>query len=757
MEHAIDNKSPKLLPILLILFNLQNTVWSNLTLIESLDILAVVPTSSNSCTHCHPKWDRGEEIIPGAEIAVNVINNSPNLLSMYQLNIVPIHVKQCNPLMNIEEFIGNLTSRRNKIIAVVGYFCETLVQFLSPLVKHDTFGVIQISAMPPIISNTQNSGQKLPRFHHILPSPLVLARVTAMLNHRLELSQIGVISSGENHDQHYLKMREAFLPIAQTYNVSIVSHITYSPGINLTRLKKSSARVYVVFLSPSEAVDMICNAYRQGFVWPYYVWIYVELHGNEIIKRNDRCSEDMMSIAKENIILVHFNLWENVYSYPFNVCSGIDSGTLTEAYAGNLTKFPYQHSNIYTNILYDSICAIALALNQSLIAHSHEDDPSNTDWIEEELSQVSFQGATGLMNFSQNPVAVQIIVGVSQVLHGDMIEIGSYDSSLNQFIFLNISMLEDAKQNHLYLLYPLYLTLILSILLILCLFFTTAIVSLFIYYRKTPRVKATSFVLSLCMFVGCYSLIISSLLHTISSSTITEGKVLRYATCWGNTFLFTVAIDLVLATVFAKTLRIYHIFNKFGKISSLWSDKGLLVLILSIVSIKIVLMIVWALVDVNHLIDEISPQPEGFPPHYIVVQKCYSYHLSWWITLVFGYTVALFIPILHVAILTRKINRKEFKDSKAITALVAVLFVLTCIGNALWFLFRTIDANIASRVVYSLGFPFTAIVCQMLLFVPKITPHVCILKLARIKNTLRFKGAAIGSYTGYAYRRISQT
>ena len=729
-------------------------IRGNLSSTESLDILAVVPTTSNSCTHLQPKWERGEEIISAAEIAVN---DSQNILSTYQLNIVPIQVKQCNPLINIETFIRNFASRSstNKTIAIVGYFCDNLVQFLSPLVGHNSFGVIQISAMPPIISNTQSGDHKVPHFHHILPSPLVLAEVAATLIHRLGLSQIGEISSGEYHDQHYYKMAEAFLPIAKKHNISIVSHITSSPRLNLTRIRKSSARVYLVFLPPSEAIDVVCNAYHQGFVWPYYSWVYVELYSDEIAKGSKHCSEDTMSVAKENIILVHFNPLENMYSYPFNISSGIDNGTFTKAHTENLN----QQSNVYANVVYDSIRAIAMAVNQSLLAHSHiiEGDPVKPEWIEEELKQLSFQGATSLMNFSQNPAAAQVIVGVTHVHQRDPLEIASYDTALNQFTFLNLTKLENAlshKQDHLYLLYPPYLTFIFSALLGLCLVFTTGTVSLFIHYRKTPRVKATSFVLSLCMFVGCYSLIVSSLLHTISSSIATQGKVFRYAICWGNTFLFTVGIDLVLATVFAKTLRIYHIFNKFGKISRLWSDKGLFVLILVIVSVKVMIMIIWALVDMNHLIDEISPQPEGFPPRYVVVQKCYSHHLSWWITLIFGYSVALFIPMLHVAILTRKINRKEFKDSKAITTLVAVLFVLTCIGNALWFLLRTIDAEIASKVVYSLAFSSAAVVCQMVLFVPKITPPICMFKLIKIKNKIRFKAEA---YTGYTYRRIPQT
>ena len=327
-------------------------------------------------------------------------------------------------------------------------------------------------------------------------------------------------------------------------------------------------------------------------------------------------------------------------------------------------------SNPYANVLYDSIWALAWALNRSFSKLSPED--YNETVIEESLAQVSFQGATGFVNFSQSPAAVQVSVGIFQVKKGETVQMGSYDSSLNQ-LYLNVSALgkiPSDKIDRLYSLYPTYLTVILCIFLIFSLIFTTITMSLFIHYRKTPEIKATSSVLSLYMFVGCYCLIISSLFRTITSSVVIEPTALRYADCWGNTFLFTVGIDIVFATVFAKTLRIYHIFNKFGKISFMWSDKWISVLILVIVSMKVMLMVVWGLVDIHHLVDEIKPSPQGFAPHYIVVQKCYSRHHSWWTALIFGYTTMLLLPMVHVAILTRKIKREEFKDSKKICCLL---------------------------------------------------------------------------------------
>ena len=411
-------------------------------------------------------------------------------------------------------------------------------------------------------------------------------------------------------------------------------------------------------------------------------------------------------------------------------------------------------------MLYDSIWAFALAVNHSMKMVTPATREYDKRVVDQELSQLLFQGATGLVNFSQISAAVQISVGIYQVQNGESIQIGSYDSSLDQ-LFLNASILGDIPSDQLdrvYLLYPRYLTVVLLIFLILSLIFTTLTMSLFIHYRKSPEIKATSSVLSLCMFVGCYCLIISSLLHTIASGVVIENTALRYAECWGNTFLFTVGIDILLATVFAKTLRIYHIFNTFGKLSSVWSDKGLFVLILAIVSVKVLLMIVWGCVDINHLIDKTKYPLQGFPPHYVVIQKCYSQQLGLWVALIFGYSGILFLPMIIAAILTRKVKRQRFKDSKKICALVTVLFILMCLGNALWFFLRAIGANIASKVVFSLGFTLAALASQLFMFLPKIIPslhrHMVILKPTWVDTSLQSARESYYAHADHHYHRI---
>ena len=717
---------------------------------EPLEIIVVVPTTEKEQDYCngsHPEWERGEEILPGAYVAESEINDSP--IWLQPLKIIPIVVPQCSITANIDDFVGNLTSKiHTKPVAIVGYFCDNLGYFFSQLAGREHFGVIQILATLPLLPRL-NSAHKI--LHHMLPSPAYCARAAVILCEHLGWSHVGVIGIGLYHDTHFSRMREEFLYKARQHNITIVFQMERNfinlPSQILNEVKQSLAKVIVVFLPPSEVVNLICEAYLQGLKWPDYVWLFVEIDSNKLMTRDTgSCTVDMMIEAMENVLFLDLKKWQQ--NEEQILYSGRNYTTFHGSYLQKLkesTNIECLQSNPYARVLYDSIWAIVLAINRSQTSILPlQTKHSTMTAIANDLSTLSFQGASGLVNFSQNSAALRLPVDINQIYQDEATQIGTYDP-YSDSLSLNVSLLGDIPNDQLdqvYLLYPLYLTVVLLVFLISSLIFTTITMSLFIHYRKNPEVKATSTILSMCMFVGCYCLITSSLIHTIASGCVIENTVLRYAECWGNTLLFTVGMDMVLATVFTKALRIYRIFNTFGKLSSIWSDKGLFAIILCVVSIKVLIMVIWAAIDINHLIDKRMLSLQRSPPYYVVIQKCYSQHLGIWVAIIFGYSGILFVPMITAAILTRRIKGEHlrFKDSKKICLLVAVLFILMCTGNALWFFLRAIGANIASKVIYSLGFTLAALFCQFFLFLPKIIlsirRHAYILKSTWVDASL---------------------
>ena len=250
---------------------------------------------------------------------------------------------------------------------------------------------------------------------------------------------------------------------------------------------------------------------------------------------------------------------------------------------------------------------------------------------------------------------------------------------------------------------------------------TTIILVLFIYFRAEPEIKAASRYLSLCMFFGCYTLLLASLDYTILSGIVIpqENFAISAVACVVDVSLATIGLDSVLATLFAKMLRIYHIFKKFGKVSRLWSDNGLLALIIFIVLVKVLFLVIWTSVDINHIVDVETIEANSVPPYYMVIQKCHCEHFGMWCALTFLYTGTLFTVLLLVAFNTRKIKRANYKDTKKVNLLIATLIGVISFSCSGWEILQFIDNN-ASKAIVSIGFALTGILCQSFLLVPKV-------------------------------------
>ena len=163
-----------------------------------------------------------------------------------------------------------------------------------------------------------------------------------------------------------------------------------------------------------------------------------------------------------------------------------------------MSLFKVTHN--YASVLYDSIWAVALTINRSLsvlhernlsLANFNQEGTGECPWV----SQFSFQGASGWLNFSHSAAAA--LVEVDQLQNGQPVQIGLYSCSLNQ-LFLNRfwNKLETIPSDTLECVYnvitPLhYVPLNTNNLLY---HLDNNFDGLFIHYRKEPEIKATSFI-----------------------------------------------------------------------------------------------------------------------------------------------------------------------------------------------------------------------------------------------------------------------
>ena len=147
-------------------------------------------------------------------------------------------------------------------------------------------------------------------------------------------------------------------------------------------------------------------------------------------------------------------------------------------------------------------------------------------------------------------------------------------------------------------------------------------------------------------------------------------------------------------------LHTYHIFNKFGKVSRLWSDNGLFALIILIVLVKVIFLMIWTSMDINHVVDVESIEA-NVPPYYLVIQKCHCEYFGIWYALTFLYTGALFTVLLLVAFNTRKIKRANYKDTKKVNLLIASLIDVIIFSCSGWAILQFIDNNASKAILAS--------------------------------------------------------
>ena len=663
-----------------------------------------------------PRWDRGLEILQAAQLAVDKINGDPSILPGYQLELVQVDTGTCTHSFHSEgliNFVHQITQEENHIVGVVGLFCTSVAQLLSPLAGHQGIDLLHISgSVSPVLRNQE----KYPYLWHMIPSSAAYVDAVLEMMDAFEWRNIAVL--GAPGDLYYHTAEE--FTLKHHGNTSRLATLLMSDGqvsSALRDLRQSRKRIVFASVEAKVAAQMICLAYQEGLVWPDYAWILPDHHIDDLLfHADDMCDVDVLRIALERVYLIHFHF---------------DSSDPLTQYNTTLTPNPY------TNVMHDSIQAFAHSLNAT-VGHlgamnlSLEDyrlgNSDITDMIERELKTLSFTGALGHVQFDANKRERQTTVDILQIRNGTATQVGSYNPVTGQLVLdQEIDPIQDVQSTEIprilrHLPFPVAGILFTGI--GMGIIITTVILVLFIYYRKSAEIKATSFNLSLLMFVGCYLLFISTLFNTVSELIdLNQGPYF----CNSVTWCASLGINFVFGTLLVRMLRIYRIFNFFGKLErKKWSDCVLCIVVLLIVGIEATLLLIWSLVDVFTIREVETYQDTVSPPYIEIVQFCSSTYLQTWLILVLGEVGILMFVVAFLAFKTRKIRRKHFKDTKKVNIYLFMNILLICTVAPLWYVFRTSRVDDPSSgpgvIVLNIGYAGTATLCQLLLFAPKIIP-----------------------------------
>ena len=204
----------------------------------------------------------------------------------------------------------------------------------------------------------------------------------------------------------------------------------------------------------------------------------------------------------------------------------------------------------------------------------------------------------------------------------------------------------------------------------------------------------------------------------VSQTDDVISKVLCGSVISGN----IVGINLIVSTLLLRMLRIYQIFSYFGKTGKLWSDCVLVMIVLTIMLVDVILILVWFFADPFTVKNSISYKADAYPPYYEIRQFCSSDNIGVWFSLTFGKVAILFAIVLFLAIMTRKIQRANFKDTKKVNIYIFITVLIVATLNPLWFFLKETGNVIWTGVVIYTSFGVIGLLCQFFLFTPKVLP-----------------------------------
>lgn len=665
---------------------------------DTLHIVLVLPL--NSSLDDASAWERGPQLLTAAQSEVERLNTDPTILSNNILEIKLVNSRTClhmHSVSAIPDFVeATIYSdpHLNKTIAALGMFCPGTAKLITDLVSNR----LSIFNFPLVIGSLSPDTSALPaNAFRMLDSSLTIVEAVVKFLEFQDWSRLAIIT--DLHDTFHLQIAQALLErIEQLASINVSAYIKVQDSLNLT--KGFDPRVSFVSASLSVTRSILRQAHQDAKLrWPYHAWIF------HTYTLEDIFSSDFTQTGK----------LENV-AYTDGVFI-LQSSTINNDQLSGREKI----SSPYASIFRRCIKASALIKNWTL-TDGDLDLTSALQKLEASnlIQDLSFDPSTNIL-FSSG-------VDITQISGGRPTTVGHYNRTTQ-----NLTIFDDGIRDNMippgvvYTSLPFILT-IFYIETIGCMLLVCVNLVLYCTFRKEPEVKATSFSVSIVLFIACYMQILHMILLACDEQFVMPTKYANIV-CLARIWLFSLPLSLLGATLLVRMIRVFRIFypNNFTRIGKSLSNHALLGYIVLLQLPTILITLLWSVTDPYRSLVNRKELTNSI----LLTDKCISCHLSLWPSLLLGYDFVLYVALGVIAFKTRHIRRAHFNDSRRVNIFVVILICILTYLFLGWITAQVLKSN----AELLLHFGLTVIVClmQVFLFVPKVWPPFkrCLLKRQR--------------------------
>ena len=689
----------------------------------------------------NPSWEGGPAVVPAALVAMDYINKREDILKDYALD-VEVKNSGCDIVLSARH---NLTSSifysGKNIVGIVGPGCSEAALAVSPLVKNDRISLIQIAptATSPLLTNNS----LYPNTFRPIVSALGFVNTFIDIIKRKNYDHVGAVYEAERAFQTAVYTQ--FERDVQKMGIRVSSIGLFNTSVPIQEFLLK-VRVIFVFASTGFARIVLCLASKLGILYPEYQLIFSNRRLSNFMTNVSfrlggtiySCSQNEMEKAISGLVFNNFRLTrrdkENITD------AGISYNNFSEEYreALNLTKAinTEHHSNYF-----DATWALALSLNNSLprlkerglsLSNYMYGMPEITEIVREELLKLSFEGMRGRVEFSEETLdgANVTIIDIYQVLEVESgtyayDSVGYYDPSLDiPLVLYDNASLIGAEFRQQYIKPHLSLGVI-AMLIIAGLFVILVICHIAnVVWSNYRTIKATSPNMNHLIYSSCYLSLVGATMYTnafVFVSVSDKNNILIPVHCSVLQWTSTMTYSLMFGTLCAKRWRVYRIFTSFvsSPLKRL-SDNILISIALIPLYIDVVVNILWNTFDPWYFELEHGP---GFES----LATCKTRQPIVWSVCIAIPKGVLTMIVLYLAVATRRVHKKEFKQTKSINILIFSLLILIGISLPLFIILQftilpwAISVSYVSFCLFYLG---PVVLCIMHVLLPPLIPPI---------------------------------
>ena len=675
-----------------------------------LYVLVLVPSQQHAAT--------------GARIARDKINQLTDVLPGYRIELIVKDIEACSSyegagigLSNLVKYTVNDPPCR-PVVAVAGLLCSSHTAELARIAGHDGLGSVplQLSAANSPIFRTHND--RFPHLWHFLGSATAYTDTVLAMMDQFSWTRVGVVYDLSSTSSWSVSYLEQAIKTSHNKSIGFAVAVRGTKAVHYERviseIQSSEVTVILVMLHSNEQTSiLLSHAHRQQLVHPRYTWIHYDTTLQYLNTETNQNSLFRAAITGQLFLHTQIRLVENSSQLR---PSGANYSTL------DLNNMSIRDIT-FAGYLYDQLWALGLAINNTLpvlqsrnISIDTIKQHQLTAMIEHQLTKLSYQGASGWVEFNQHR-SVSTPINVFWTLdNGTERHVGVYNPLDPSNFHVDIDLSELPTDEYTLIL-PAVGIVLFSVTGLLMLFTTIQLV-LYLYYRNHNVIKATSPYLSLLMFAGCYLLYITVILK-LTYATFPLSKTFLRILLDTNFITILNGFSLILITTFIKLLRVYRIFSSRLKIDlgKYWNNCPLLItiIILTILPNMVVLPLIFTRSS------DKSNNGERLDRNYV---KLEGTKLDSAEGLIACYIAVLLSIILPLAICTRKIRHKNFKDTKKLMVFIYMLLLIVAVIVPMHIVFIVVGNLAAANILLVVGILVISAACQLILFLPKVLPAV---------------------------------